>query len=156
MIDDAGFTLVELLVAMTLAIVVTTLASSTYLFLARTVSVWQEGVHLENTLHATLTRLTEDLYETTDIDRLPDSTYALVRAAGDTIRYALRNRALYRNGRILTDSTLMAGVVFSVTAKPDAPAAFEFRLTLSSRRRALASTVRIVQRHPDPWRSLRP
>ncbi|MDZ4699079.1 MAG: prepilin-type N-terminal cleavage/methylation domain-containing protein [Rhodothermales bacterium] len=152
MTNDAGFTLVELLVAMALTLVSVTLAGSAYLFLSRAVNGWQEDVRLANAFHTTLTRLSDDLYDAVAVYRRADSTVALVRVDGDTVAYSWRDGALRRLDHPMHDFTTVLGVTFDLAADSSGGApGFEAHLALAGRRRVLETTTRVNRRHPSPW-----
>ncbi|MCA9173311.1 MAG: prepilin-type N-terminal cleavage/methylation domain-containing protein [Planctomycetales bacterium] len=149
--EDAGFTLVELLVSMLLALIATTLASSVYLITARLVDGWREGVRLENTFHQTITRLAEDAYDVVAIESRSDATVSLVRADGDTLLYLLQNGVLYRNGRAMNDASFVAHMACRRTVAADSPARVVVAFSLAGRRRSLAVETVIAQRALVPW-----
>ncbi len=149
--DDAGFTLVELLVAMALTLVAVTLAGSVYLFLSRAVSSWQDDVRLANAFHTTLTRVSDDLYDAVEVRNGPDSTLSITRADGPAIAYAWRDGALRRQDRIMHDTTAHVAAFDLAADSSSGAGGFEVHLALAGRRRVLEATTRVNRRHPPPW-----
>lgn len=149
--DDAGFTLVELLVAMALTLLAVTLAGSAYLFLSRAVNGWQEEVRLANAFHTTLTRLSDDLYNAVAVLQGPDSTLVITVVDGGVIAYAWRDGVLRRQGRPMHDTTVHVAAFGIAFDSSSGVAGFEVHLALAGRRRALDATTRVNRRHPPPW-----
>lgn len=121
---EAGFTLVEAVVALTLSVIVAGLVGSVYLFAVRAVSEWQDRIDVDDTAHVIHYRLSTDLRRADAIHVV--TTDSLVLSGPDGVQsYAYRDRTLFRNGvrltqdpvtipsfsvrRIATDSTVLLG-----------------------------------------------
>ncbi len=96
--SEAGYTLVETVVAMALLALVVGVTSVAYLFGARQVELWRERLALTNTIHTVSQQIATDLRRSDGWSPNGDSVLVLQESAAGTITYAMRDHVLYRNG----------------------------------------------------------
>lgn len=100
---EAGFTLIEVVVAMAVGFLVIGLAYAAYGEASRHVSRWQGRVAAENALHLALRRFSEDVRSSAGA--LSVSSRALTLSRGDSrppVRYVWKGGRLLREGRPAT------------------------------------------------------
>ncbi len=140
---EAGFTLVEVVVALTLSVLVVGLVGGAYLFAVRAVGAWQDRIDLEDTAHVIHQRLSADLRRAEAVALLAPDSMEVVEPGGQHA-YAYRDSTLYRDGLALTRSPLAVrafavrrftsdgGVLADTSAAPGGPAYVEVTFQLAS------------------------
>jgi len=113
---DKGFTLVELSVALSVALIITGLAYETYLLTSRIVNRWEHGMTVSNAAHRIARQVIDDVRRARDISARPrEKTLALVMAPRDTVRYQWTESIVRRDGQPMHTRTVGAeGVVVHV------------------------------------------
>ena len=96
---EAGFTLVEVLVAMTLALLLGGLALVVLVQTIRGANAWQRRVHAVNAEHRVLRTLSADLRSSSAV--WTEAGAASLVAGSDTTTYRLDQGSLRRNGQIV-------------------------------------------------------
>lgn len=116
----AGFTLIEVIVAMTLLVIVAGFVVSVYLFARKAVSDWESGIALYNTAHVVQQRMTTDLRRA---DRVyvvrPDSVVLMQEVDQTPVTYSFRDSTIYRTGVSMVDSDLRVLSMMSSMAESD-------------------------------------
>jgi hypothetical protein len=99
---SAGFTTVELLVALQIAFLVAGFVYGAYLMASRLATHWRQKIDLESAAMLCLHRLSEDIVKTNQIISADTTQLTLIDAAGRQIVYRLENNGLSRNQRPLS------------------------------------------------------
>lgn len=168
---EEGYTLVELMVTLLVALVLGALLASIYMAVARRVATWQRAVVLENDAHLMVQRLSTDLLAANQLAFEAERyTWILTDAAGRTTHYRYRGGLLDRNGRRLHDASLEV-IDFRLVPsqdetqyaprRQDGPAGvtrsllrIALHLSVKNRERTLTFEAAVTLRQPRPWRPL--
>lgn len=98
---DSGYTIVELLIALTLLGIVTGLAYQGYRFLQRSFQRWQSRVALEQDGGRIMSAIRNDIILWKRIEHAEAATLSVVRDDNKRIVYRLADQQVLRNGREL-------------------------------------------------------
>lgn len=158
---EGGYTLVELVVGMTLVLLVGGLLGTAYVWAVRWVTQWQEVVRLENNAHLVLQRLVWDLAYAEAVVPGAPGQWVIRHAPGQEVRYVHDAAAgvLRRGGVVMHDASLHVGhldlVLQERAAHPGEtnwhPARVHVALTLRTARRSLALTTAVTLRQRPTW-----
>lgn len=113
---DEGFTLVELSVALAIALIITGLAYETYLLTSRMVNRWEHGMTVSNAAHRIARQVIDDVRRAKDASARPrEKALTLIMAPRDTVRYQWTESIVRRNGQPMHPLTVgTEGVVVHV------------------------------------------
>lgn len=103
--SEKGFSLVELLVVLALIGIIGGLVSSAYLFSQRMINDWRLDMGLQNKFHTVIHGLSEDMFKAERITVLEKKAISLKMPEGEERKYYEIEDRLYRNERLLVDST---------------------------------------------------
>jgi len=109
--NEDGYTVVEILVALTLLAIITAVVGSVFIFTARQMNNWRDTVNTTNELHITTERLYHDILVSNDI-MFTDSLLMLSLPTKGQITYSGIDYSLQRNAVQLfdaADSLLVTG-----------------------------------------------
>jgi len=165
--DNRGYTLIELLISLLIALVLGGVLLSIYLASIQYVEPWHREITLENNVHLIIQRIVADL---THADQLIDEgggSWTLTYAAGSTVQYSHRDSVLTRNGQRMHDGSMPAIAFHLVPSRLETQYALRWRdgvqedehsliqvqihLTLQSRERTLDVTATAAMRQHRPW-----
>lgn len=93
----AGFTTVELLVAMQIALLLAGFIYGVYFFSAKLFAAWRHQVELENTAQLCMRALTQEILHAPQIIAANDSTLALKNQRDQVVTFARQKGLLLRN-----------------------------------------------------------
>lgn len=111
--EDKGFTLVELSVALAVALIITGLTYEMYLFTSHMMSRWKRGVVASNAAHRIARQVVDDVRRARDVSARPhEQAMTLVMAPDDTVRYRWAQAAIRRNRQPMHPLTVGAEGVF--------------------------------------------
>lgn len=99
--EEQGFSLVELLVVLSLIGLVAGFVSTVYLFGQKAFNRWEKNMKLENELHTVLAGIAEDLYRAERIEEIDRQYVHLERADRGNHIYEIDARKIVRNGHEL-------------------------------------------------------
>lgn len=100
--NEDGYTVIEILVALTLLTIISTIVGSVFIFTARQINNWRESVNTINESQITTERLYRDALLSNYISNA-DSNLAFKFSDGRTTQYSNLNHALTRNGISISD-----------------------------------------------------
>ncbi|MCR9133490.1 MAG: prepilin-type N-terminal cleavage/methylation domain-containing protein [bacterium] len=100
--NEDGYTVVEILVALTLLTIISTIVGSVFIFTARQMNNWRESVNTINESQITTERLYRDALLSNYISKA-DSNLVFKFSDGRTTQYSNLNHALTRNGIPISD-----------------------------------------------------
>ena len=104
--DLAGYTLLELSVAVFITFLVSVLVIKAYVFAMRWISVWRHAVVIENNLHLVMQRISTDFMYAESIYMQGDSTWEITTRVDHTTYYTFTQKQLYRNDILMHDKSL--------------------------------------------------
>lgn len=154
--DESGYAVVELLVAVSLALLITAFALSVYFVLMRQAERWRRGVALDNALHLTVRRLSDDLRIADTVLVASDGRYSIQSTSRDPVYYRLEDSVLARNDRpvhpqgVFTRDLNLQSDMDSGMALP----LYHISATVTDGRRVLSAQTSIVPRDGLSWRPL--
>lgn len=96
--SEKGFTSIELLVAISIALGLVGFVYEAYFFTMRMNASWQRKMEVDNTGWICMHRLSRDLIRAEQLSNLSDSSATLTNTDHRRIVYSLRNGVLFRNG----------------------------------------------------------
>ncbi len=105
---SAGFTAVELLIVMALALLIVGFSFKGFLLFKRNLMHWQERITLEQAGQRIIKSLTEDLYKLRGIHQADPTTITFEDYKGDTLTYRLKNQNIFKNGYPLLHNQILA------------------------------------------------
>ena len=97
--DNRGFTLVELLIAMGIAALISFFAYRIFIFSNKALKNWRERIRLENTAHLLLNAVANDLMELQQSLYAGKSAIGFINTNEDTIYYSHQEAYLLKNNR---------------------------------------------------------
>jgi type II secretory pathway component PulJ len=167
---NEGYTLVELMVALLVALMLGGVLFSVYLVTTKAVEPWRRAITLEDHVHLIVQRLFVDLAYAEQLIPEEGEAWTLTYPSGRVVRYSYRDSSLTRNGRRMHEEAL-AVVVFRLvpsrletayalrrrdSALDDARSLVqvEIHLALRSRERTLTLTTTTALRRHRPWHPL--
>ena len=101
-----GYTLIELIVALSLVFLLGSLASASYLVAVDWLGRWRAQSELENKAHVLMHRMGKDLRIASSILSKGDNEWHVMYQHERSYAYKLSNQQLYRQDVLLHDSTL--------------------------------------------------
>lgn len=166
-ISEDGFSLVEMLVAMTITTILIGFAFGIYLFGQRLFLQWQDQLFLQNELHTLSHSISEELFRADRIINLESQKLILLKE-GKKKKYEVQNDSLLMNGKnILNQSSMLVAFKFSSQNKDDKPinesnsksigkiTFIKFKLALTDGRDTLQIKRSLNLRKPSNWKTLR-
>jgi prepilin-type N-terminal cleavage/methylation domain-containing protein len=167
-LDNQGFSLVELLVALTLIGLVSGFVWSAWLFSDQSLRQWREHIKLQTEFHTLLNGISEDLYRAKLI-RSVDSQHILLEVS-DTLShdFTIENKKLLLNDKPLTGQEFQV-THFNVVANDDPsflttpysgknsagiPGLITIQLEITNGRDTLRSERSVSFRKPSAWTPL--
>jgi Tfp pilus assembly protein PilE len=118
--QQAGFTIVEAMIALLLTSLVVGLVYSSFRFFSRAMSRWERRMALENTVHTVVRDLTRVAYRAVEIRRA-EGRWSFVGRRGTTT-YRHRATTLRRNGRAVNEPPVeVIGFSLALTQAGAAP-----------------------------------
>jgi len=171
--SEAGFTLLEFMLALFIAGALGTLVLQLYPFVMRYMVTWEDRVTLENQVHLTVRRMALDAMQADQVVEMDPYTWALHRAGQPTITYHWAGDSLMRNEqrmlissfRVVEASYQLVDLHTSYAPRPkdlgeEADPTKRLRITVSlkvaSPRDTLALETTVLSLRVRPWQSLRP
>ncbi|MGF1671540.1 MAG: Tfp pilus assembly protein FimT/FimU [Balneolaceae bacterium] len=169
-LDKQGFSIVELLVVLTLIGLVSGFVWSAWLFSERSLRQWSEHVKLETEFHTLLNGISEDIYRA-GIIRIIDSQQIHLEVADTLSRiFTASNQKLYLTDKSLTSHSFLI-TDFRIVANDDpsfltttysrhnsagTPGLITIHLGLTNGRDTLRSHRSVSFRKPSAWIPLTP
>jgi len=164
---EDGFSIVEILVAITITTILIGFASGIYLWGQRYFLNWQRGLSLQNEVHTLANGISEDLFRAEGIIELKDQLLVLEGKDEKEKHYIVKNDTLLKEDVALIKPSLSL-LSFEITAKEreknlsnsndtrkiEQTTLIEFSLTLSDGKDSLATKRRIYLRKPSNWKTL--
>ncbi|MDX1548406.1 MAG: prepilin-type N-terminal cleavage/methylation domain-containing protein [Rhodothermales bacterium] len=169
--DEAGYTLVELVVALLLAGVLASVLFSAHLAMLRWVEPWRRGVALENDAHLITRRLAADLAHAEQFFDDGAGRWRLTYRSGRSVAYRHEDGRLTRNGHPMHSAPVRITSVRFAPSKAETRYALRRRdttlederslmqitlyIAATSNERTLAVTTTVALRQHRPWQPLR-
>lgn len=166
--DNQGFSLVELLVVLTLIGLVSGFVWGAWLFSERSLQKWREHVKLETEFHTIMNGISEDLYRA-EIIRSADSQHIQLEVS-DTASHIftiadqklhLNDKTLTGHGFLVTDFRIVANddphflpPAYSGQSSAGTPRLITIHLGLTNGRDTLQSHRSVSFRKPTGWKAL--
>jgi len=100
--NEDGYTVVEILVALTLLTIISTIVGSVFIFTARQMNNWRESVNSINEVHIVTERLYRDALHSNQI-QATDTNLVFNHPGNRSIQYSNLNHNLIRNRVRLSD-----------------------------------------------------
>ena len=94
----AGFTAVELVIVMALALLIVGFSFKGFVLFKRNLILWQERIALEQAGLRMIKSLTEDLYKLQEIQQAEPTVLTFVDNKGDSLTYIFRTQNIFKNG----------------------------------------------------------
>jgi prepilin-type N-terminal cleavage/methylation domain-containing protein len=109
--NERGFTTVELIVTMGLVGLISALAYAVYIFAYQAMKNWQDRVELENSTHLMMNAMANDFSDIKKIFYATEDEISFIKINADTVRYAICEGGLIRNGKYLNKKDLSIGSI---------------------------------------------
>lgn len=164
--QDAGFTLVEVNVALLVVLTAGGLLLSCYLFAVRWFEDRRQAIAVENDLHLILQRLVLDLAYADQVIPEPDGAWRLTFASGRSHVYHWQDRMLQRDGLRMHEagvavdtfrlvpygpSTVYSLPVAQVPERDSTRVIVRVQVALAARRHRRRATTAVALRQERPW-----
>jgi prepilin-type N-terminal cleavage/methylation domain-containing protein len=109
--SEAGFTVTELLVVISVGSIVIGYCLAMVLFLLKFSISWQRQSAIDDMLDAGYWRIARDIERSSGVDSLNPEVCTIVSGARDTIRYQFDSQGIRRNGWPVSVDTLLKAAV---------------------------------------------
>lgn len=164
-IFEDGFSLVEILVAITITTILIGFAFGIYLFGQSLFLGWKSKLNLENEIHTLSHGITEQLFQADRIKTLEPQKLVIQKGNREK-HYEVRNDTLFVNGRTLLNPSISL-VALSLSARDKEGKVVKgsenlgditfvkFALALADDKDTLRTTRSIHLRKPSNWNSLK-
>ena len=166
--NDRGFSLVELLVVLTLIGILSVFVMSSYFFASESIYTWRNNLKLENAIHLLLSGMAEDIYKSEHIIKIEDQSLSLKMIDGTERRYYLDDGILFRGSHsLLTANLEVASLNFSNLSDKSENGFWDdeesklsdfktilIRLSVTNGEDTLSSKRAVSLRKPSLWKSL--
>ena len=159
---DEGYTLVECLIVLVIASIVSGIAAGLYVFASEWAIRWQSSLAVENGAHLLMTRVVRDLRYADRVFSSGDTAWVIRRRNNPDISYSLADSTIRRNERLmLPEDVRVSG--FSIEADSNSSAGnppagqkpagrlMTVEFDLGTARSSLVLVSRIGMRQPEPW-----
>lgn len=158
-IEQQGFSLVELLVVLSLAGLVTTFIMTAYFHAEQAITEWRQASRLENELHTLAEGLAKDIYQAEAVLEFEDGVIWLEVFGQEERKYELVQGKLYRNGASITSKEIQIISFYvgnGMQTEKDAVDSrlLEVRLSLSNGEDTLSTRRAVSPRKPITWKQL--
>lgn len=103
--NQSGFTTIELIIAIQLSIIITSLVYVSYLFVTNLLEKWQSKIQIENQLNMISTSITKNVAGISQIISASNKIMIAIKSNGDTVKYNLSSEFTLNN-KILNSGIL--------------------------------------------------
>lgn len=158
--EEQGFSLVELLVVLSLVGLITTFVMTAYFYAEQAITNWKHATRLENELHTLAEGLADDIYKAEAVMEVGEGFISLEVFGHEQRQYELDQGKLFRNGVNITSEDISIISFYTengMQTEKDSvdPKLLEIRLALGNGEDTLSTRRAVSIRKPITWKQLR-
>jgi prepilin-type N-terminal cleavage/methylation domain-containing protein len=148
--DESGYTVVEVLIALTITSIVLGIVGTVFVFISGQMNRWQDSTGWNNEVHLITQRIHDDFYNSEYIMQT-DTSVVILRDDGQSISYSGFDYQLQRNG------TSMSNQLDSMYVKEwgISDSLVTMNLRFVSSQKSFESTIQFATRKPSYWEPMR-
>ncbi|MEQ9263607.1 MAG: prepilin-type N-terminal cleavage/methylation domain-containing protein [Balneolaceae bacterium] len=151
--NEDGYTVVELLVALTIVSIIMGIAGSTFVFISRQMNRWSTNLEFYNNFHVAETKIYNDMIRSESFIQT-DSSVTITKPNKDIIEYRWKDEILTVNGNRLSDPAIDS-LTFEMSGTTGQVQVVEWSLHQKEGNRAISSQFVLHSRKPSLWTPMR-
>lgn len=151
--NEDGYTVVELLVALTIVSIIMGIAGSTFVFISRQMNRWSTNLEFYNNFHVAETKIYNDIIRSESFIQT-DSSVTFTKPNKDIVEYQWKEEILTINGNRLSDPSIDT-LSFEMTGTLENEQVIEWSLHQKEGDRAMSSGFILHSRKPSLWTPIR-
>lgn len=151
--NEDGYTVVELLVALTIVSIIMGIAGSTFVFISRQMNRWSSNLEFYNNFHVAETKIYNDIIRSETFS-YTDSSLTMTKANRSVIEYKWKEEILTVNGNRLSDPAIDS-LSFEMANASESEGKLQWSLSQKQGGRTFSTDFILRSRKPSLWLPLR-